>query len=227
MKKKVAAVGLGITGITAATVLSGGLYASTIVEVVDVTNAAVGSGQTDSMCKTSITIKAGLARYDIDARNFVIREVNVLDIDPSCAGLNATVVGLDGQGVPVVQGAGLSASPSFTISLSNPIALGSVAEWRVVIQDISGDAGTTVTAPNLTGDAAPSVAGDIEPLPTFEPDVEPSTEPDVEPSTEPDVEPSTEPDVEPSGEPTPLPESSTDSESLETNTIPVISGIVG
>jgi len=221
MKKKVAAVGLGITGITAATVLSGGLYASTIVEVVDVTNAAVGSGQTDSMCKTSITIKAGLARYDIDARNFVIREVNVLDIDPSCAGLNATVVGLDGQGVPVVQGAGLSASPSFTISLSNPIALGSVAEWRVVIQDISGDAGTTVTAPNLTGTAVPSVAGDVEPLPTYEPDVEPSTELEVE------VTPMPELDVEPSGEPTPLPESSTDSESLETNTIPVISGIVG
>lgn len=213
MKKKAAAAILGSLGIAAAVVLSGGLYANTVVEVTDITNTAVGAGVAESACETSMTIKAGLARYDASVKNFVIRDVTIGDIAPACAGLNATVVGIDGSGNPVVEGAALSSSPSFTVGLSNGITLDSVTEWRVVLQDIEGYAGTSVTPPSLSGNVVPVQPGEVEPVPTASPSPS-ATAPDT--SASPEASPSEPPATQPELDATPVETDATQPESSAT-----------
>jgi hypothetical protein len=196
--RRAAAVTLGFLGVTAAVSLTGGVMAAGTVEVVDVTRIVVGAGDAAGMCDDSLTVQAGLARFDASSRAFLIRDVTVSDVNANCGGLFATVVGMNTEGAVVVEGSAISAANTFTVNLSNVIAPSSVSEWHVALQGVSGDVVDAVTPPAINPDPAIVVPGDVEPLPEPTPTPTPSPTPVVDTPDEvlPEPTPSPSPSTE-------------------------------
>lgn len=218
--RRIAAVALGVLGATAAASLATGMYASSTVDVFDASRLAVGSADAADVCSNALTLHVGLARFSAVDQTFLVRDVSVSGVGAGCTGLTATVVGVDGAGTPIVEGAAAASSGSFTVALSNAVEPAAVARWHVVLQDVAGDAVDGVTPPAFTGSAVSSVAGEVEPLPSPSVSASPSPSPSPSVSMSPVPSPSDSPTATPSYDPTAVPVSASPTPTVTASTSP-------
>jgi hypothetical protein len=148
MSRKAATVSLASVGAVAAFLLSGGLYAASIITIEDRSSSLAGVVEVDPACDDYFSIRSGPLNFDSEYKSFVLNNIIIEDVAGACAGLYATVVGTDGEGNPVAEGSGIfDDSGSLNMTLAYPVSPNVVSFWNIAAQRWDTYAGAGLSGP--------------------------------------------------------------------------------